>query len=99
MVQRLELIWNQDHIELIWDSRSIPLDLQSTIHGTYSKEGWGPVVDYTILVSIVSDNQSPISFIQIHSADEPLEDSWNYIQESLQKIASYVECTLILHRF
>ena len=98
-IPKIQLIKNQEHTMLYCGEKQTILTAQSDIRCTYHKEGWGPIVDYVLQLSVAFGERPPIFLIQLHSADEDLEDAWNYLQESLPKIATHITCTLTLEHF
>ena len=98
-IPTIQLIENQGIITIESHNVTITLEPLSKIICTYDKDGWGPIIDYNLQVSINNREQNPISFILLHSADDDLEESWNHLHLPLQKIASYVGCAITWDRF
>ena len=98
-IPKIQLIQNQEHTMLYCGEKETRLTIESDIRCTYHEEGWGPMVDYDLQLAVAFGDQPPVFLVQVYSADDDLEESWNYLQESLQKIAAHTKCTLTLHRF
>ena len=76
----------------------VTLDMHTKINCTYDEDGWGPLMDYHIHLSIDDGMQPSVSLMSICSSDEDLDKSWTHIQKTLQKIAIYVDCHINLRR-
>ena len=98
-IPKIQLIKNQEHTMLHCGEKQTILTTHSDIRCTYHQEGWGPTVDYALQLFVALGERPPVFLIQLYSADEDIEDGWNYLQESLQKIATHITCTLPLDRF
>ena len=75
-------------------SKHAPIDSNSKIVCQYLLSGWGPIVDYSIEVSLISGHPDAIEMCYLHSPDDDLDNSWKHIQHPLQKIAEHMDCPI-----